>query len=171
MDIRTQLEKILNNPLHTDKDINASLLHVVYEQNKGNTLELFLNIQELDKKRIRAENQLLYRGVESGMHSFSSLARTFLDNKTSHKAKSLLKFMLEENNAPYLIDVCKAYFPSGESKGASNNGVWFFDKFKDMLLVNKDNYDKDGKDYKWAKMFNHLEYIELVLLKNKEDEK
>lgn len=148
------------------KEKLIKMLNIIYNKNKENTLSLFLQIQNKDKQRIEAEKMLLYRGLESGMHSFSHLARELLENKTSKQAKGFLKYALKENNLAYLIDICKAYFPSGNSKGASENGKWFFSKFKEMLERTKKDYEKDGDSYRWAKSFDHLVYINLVLNNN-----
>lgn len=160
--MRKKLETILDNAQFlTDKQLESALINLIYEKNKDNTLNLFLRIQELDKERIQKENNRLYRGLESGMHMFSSLSRSFLESKS--EASSYLKEALDGDNISHLIIVCKSYFPKGKSDGASNNGKWFFSKFTDMLVKHRKKYEDGGEYYSWAKNQGHTEYINLVL--------
>lgn len=161
--MRKELEKILNNPFLTDNGVESEVLKLIYSKNKENTLNLFLKIQELDKKRIEEENMILYRGLEDGMHSLTSVCKHLLEEKTSRKAKDYAKILFKEVNIAYLINICKAYFPEGNSKGASNNGKWFFEKFKEMVINNKEKYLEGGDSYKWVQMQGHESYINKIL--------
>jgi len=166
-DLRKNLNKILNSGL-SDSQIESELLNIIYERKKENMMTVFLQIQDLDKKRVQQENNLLYRGLEDGMHSLAGLSRELLDGKTKAKALSYYKMVFEDGNIAHLIGVCKAYFPSGKSDGASNNGVWFFKKFTELLVKNKEEYMKGGSSFRWTEMYKHAEYISLVL-KNLEE--
>jgi hypothetical protein len=68
-----------------------------------------------------------------------------------------------------LINTMKAYFPNGKSDGASNNGKWFYDKFAKLLIKNKNKYLPGGDSYNWVEMFEHEEYINLILNNNEQD--
>ncbi len=147
-----------------DKEIEGLLLDlIIYKRNKENTLKLFLEIQDRDKKRIKEENQKLYMGIESAMHNFAGVSKYLMEGKNSRKAKEYLKMILSEKNIAYLINICKAYFPNGTSKGASNLGKWFFEQFTNMIKEHGHLYLEGGEDHKWAKRFDHVDYIKLVI--------
>ena len=163
-DIKTELMGIASLcGVLPDSHIDSLMLDLVYSRNKENTMKLFLEIQEKDKKRIKKKNQKLYMGLEGAMNSFVGLSRALLDGKNKRKANDYLDLIIKDGNIAYMIDVCKAYFPDGKPGGASNNGRWYFEQFKNMLLENKENFEEGGKDRRWAKSFDHLDYIELVL--------
>lgn len=168
MDIRQQLAeliKLIDLGLPEDKVID-SLIELVHDIYKDRMLVLFLKINELDKKDIKAQNLLFYRGLEDGMHGMTFLGSHLLEDKTSKQAKSFAKDQFEGNNLAHIIYICRAYFPKGTSEGASNNGKWFFDKFLSILKENKDRYLEGGDSYDWTIMFNHKDYIDLVIKEN-----
>lgn len=172
MKIKEKLQQLLElTPFITEEILIEEMLNIVYSYHKKNTLKLFLQIQELEKKRIQEENNLLYRGLQDAMHLGAHGARELLENKTSKQAKDYFKCVFKSKNIAYVINICKAYFPNGTSEGASNNGKWFFEQFVTILKENKDRYLEGGKSYEWAKIFDHLNYINLVLENNKDDSK
>jgi len=85
------LNKILNSGL-SDSQIESELLNIIYERKKENMMTVFLQIQDLDKKRVQQENNLLYRGLEDGMHSLAGLSRELLDGKTKLKLCLIIRW-------------------------------------------------------------------------------
>ena len=162
--IKQILSEALKNPfLNDDAGWERYLLELIYERNKENTMNLFLRISELDKKRLREEKMVLYHGLENGMHSFVHLSRLLMEEKTSRQAKDMLKHVFEGSDLTYILPICKAYFPDAKLHNASNNGRWFLNKFRDLVQRNKADFEEGGKSYDWAKINKHLDYIKLVL--------
>jgi hypothetical protein len=169
-DLRKKILSLINSPFPiSDSEIESKLISIIYERKKDDMMTLFLQVQDLDKKRIQRENQKLYRGLEDGMHSLAGISRELVDGKTRAKALSYYNMIFEGDNLAHLISICKAYFPSGKSNGASNSGVWFFNKFTDILVNNLDEYTEGGKSFQWTETHNHAEYISLVLENLKEN--
>jgi len=163
MSIKQELINLLNRSFYNESDYTSALMGIIYRKYQGNTLKLFLEIQEMDRQRIEYKNQLLYRGLEDGMHLFSQLAQLLQDNRDSRKAKNRLEIVFSNSNPSFLINICKAYFTRGTAEGASRIGQWFFEKFKTMLEDSKESYQEGGSNYEWAESQDHLDYINLVL--------
>lgn len=164
MSIKSKVRELLSNPLLDDKDFEKGLMNVIYENNKENTLSLFLTIQELDKRRMERELQLQSMAVSSGMHSLTHLIRLITENKTSKKAKLFIEMLLNgEGGLSYIIDIGKAVFPKGRPTTHSSNGRWFFEKLEQQIVSNRDSFNKDGDSYSWATNYNHIDFINLVL--------
>ena len=68
-----------------------------------------------------------------------------------------------EDNLAFIINIARAYFSNGNCTGSSENGRWFFETFKSLLIKYKDKYLKGGSSYDWACSFGHIDYIKLVL--------
>jgi len=167
MNIKQELINLVNSPFYGESEYVSALIGIVYRKHQGDTLKLFLKIQEMDRLRIAEENQLLYRGLEDGMHMFSQIAQALEENRDSRKAKNYLTMVLSGNPSPYaLINICKAYFKTGNAEGASDAGRWFFNEFKKIIEETKEKYQEGGSNYDWAKRCDHLDYINLVLDNN-----
>ncbi len=156
---------IIDNADNGEKYVNQDMLQYLYDINKENTLTLFLNIQELERKEQKQELQTMYMGLESSMHNFSNLSRRLLEDKTSRQAKASAEEYIESGNLAYLIYICKAYFADGEYNGASNSGKWVLDSFINILRNNKAKYIEGGDSYDWAKNHGHEDYINLIIQK------
>ncbi len=171
--MRKKLLEIIQNPLLDDSMIESKLMDMVYERNKGKTLQMFLKIQELDKQRIERELNLQMMAVSSGMHSLTHIIRLLTENKTSRKAKLFIEMLLNgEGGLSYIIDIGKAVFPKGKPTTHSNNGRWFFDKLEQQIVNNRESFKSGGDSYSWATNYNHLDFINLILenYDNKESE-
>ena len=142
---------------------NKVLVEIVYSENKSKTVKLFLRLQELERKEMKEELMLHYMASESNMNNVVHVSKALLENKTSDKAKMIAAILFEDDNIPQLIQHCISYFPKGNSYGASNSGVWYFTKFKEMLVKYKEKYQEGGSSRSWAENFNYSEYIDLVL--------
>ena len=155
----------------SESEVYHQLINLIHSKYKDKMLPLFLRIQQLEVDRIKEEKLVLYKGVEESMHNTSSLAKHLLEDKTSKQAKDFAKYLFEnfEGNIAMLINTMKSYFPNGTSEGTSNNGKWFYDKFVELLTKNKTKYLPGGSSYDWVQMFNHEEYINLILKENLQD--
>lgn len=142
------------------------LIDVIYEHKKSKTLEIFLHIQELERRAKEAELQKMYTGLETSLHAFSSLSRHLLEDKTSAQAKSTAKYYAASDNIATLIMICKAYFHNGEYGGASLNGRWILDSLINMLRKNKSKYLEGGDSYQWVLNNDHKEYIDMLIEKH-----
>lgn len=162
---KEKLIQIINNPfLKNDGDYEEVLIKLLYDVNKENTMNLFLRIQELDRKRIAVELLEWKIAAESTMNNFVGVSKKLLENKTSKQAKKYLDFIFDDDEViVHLIHFCKIYFKDGTSKGSSNNGQWYFDKFKDSLLRTKEKWLPDGVNHNWVLKHEHEEYIKLIL--------
>ena len=149
--------------LVTEAQVLEEIVQFVYDRYKENTLTLFLQIQELDKKSKDKEYLFLYQGLQDAVHGMSGLARDIIENKTKMQVNERVKFYFKEDNIAMLIQICKAYFPSGNCNGASTSGKWFFEKFKEILIRHKSKYIKGGDSYQWTINMGHNDYIDLVL--------
>ena len=163
--IENCIQNIKSNPFYnpTDNNIRNDIIQILHDHYDGNLLNSFLVIEQLNKVKLQKEKDLLYRGLEDGMHNLTSVCKSLLEDKTSKQAKEFAKTFFVENNLAYIINIAKGYFPKGHSKGASTNGKWFFDAFKALLIKHKDKYLKGGSSYDWACRFEHINYINLVL--------
>lgn len=139
------------------------LMDIIYKRNKGDTLKLFLGIQDRDKKRMEEEVSKHYQATQSAMHNLSGISRPLLEDKTSRGAREYAKYLFEGDNISGVIDIIKIYFPDGTYGGAANAGVWFFDKFVDMLKANREKYEEGGDSREWAERYGHSEYIDMTL--------
>lgn len=164
--LRKNLISALQNPLMTDKELVKTLVGIVYNEHQDNTLNLFLQIQELDKKRIKAENQKLYLGLQDAVHNLSSYM-SCAEKRDWDKLLTIHEMYTDDGNLAHLIQICKAYFPEGNSKGASNSGKKFFDVFANLVKRYQNNYiPETGTSHNWAKQFDYLDYLKLVLTQN-----
>lgn len=163
LNIRKKLNEMLCNPLINESEYSRIVLGIVYDEHKEDTMAMFVQIQEKDKKRLRKEELKLKMAVENSMHSFIHIAKALLENKTSHKAKAFAKYAVDDDDITYLIDTCKVYFPDGKAKYAAPNAKWFLDKFIQILKKHKDKWIEGGSSRDWAVQFGHAEYIDLVL--------
>lgn len=168
MEKKELYNKIINviDVVMFDKSIALTeLMNIIYDEYKGKTLKLFLEIQDLDNKKKEDKLTEYYLGTEESMNMSCHIARSLLEEKTSRQAKDIAKYLFNGDNIASLITICKVYFSTGDCTGASNNGRWFFNKFKDMLISNKEKYSLGGDSRNWADNFNHSKYIDLVLSK------
>jgi len=143
-----------------------TIVEYIYSQYKDDTLKLFLTLQELEKKEIKKEKEILHFGLQDAMHGLSALGSSLLEEKTSRQAKATAKFYFRSENLANLINICKPYFPDGVAGNASASGEWFFKQFVNLLIKHKDKYTKGGDSYDWVKQYDHEEYINLVLKNN-----
>lgn len=163
VNIESSLEK------KNDDFILGEFIELFYKHTSGNLFTHFLLIDKLVKKEQKDEILKMHFGVQDGMHNMASLSMKLLENKSEVKAKNVAKYYFRDSDGlPHLINIAKAYFQNGTAKGASMAGKWWFDNFLCVLKDNSARYLKGGKSYGWAKDFNHLDYIELVLEKNKD---
>lgn len=146
----------------------SDIVEFLYKREKGNLLQIFLYIDKLSKENIKKELNLSYQGLQDGIHNMTSLAKYLLEDKTSKQAKGLAKFLFLDDNIAFTINIMKAYFPDGKVNRASNNGRWFYTKFVNMIKKNKEKYLKGGDSYNWAKSYNHINYINLILSNNED---
>lgn len=147
----------------SDGTITSSIINILYNHYQGNLFKIVMEIDNSAKEKAKEKELILYKGVEDGMHNFSSLAHHILEDTNIRKARRFAKFFLEEDNIAMTINIMKAYFPGGTCKGASTNGQWFFNKFKEMLTKNKDKYLEGGNSYDWACNYKHIDYIRKLL--------
>jgi len=147
----------------SDSEVNREVIKLIYKHTEGNLLPLILEVDNLNKEKSKEKELLLYQATEQGMHDFSCISKHVLEDINIRQARKYTKVFLEEDNLAYIIYIVKAYFPNGNAEGASNNGRWFFNKFKDMLVKHKDKYLEGGSSYDWACNYNHIDYIKLVL--------
>ena len=165
MELKNKLKKLIEIPLPNEEMLMRELVGIVYNEYKENTLKLFLEISELDKERLRKEKQILYKGLEDGMHNLSAISSNLLECKTSKQAKNFASHIFESSNPAMIINICKAYFPNAEPGNASGSGAWVFEKFKNIVLNNKEDFQEGGKSYDWAEIYNHSDYINLIIEK------
>lgn len=156
--------ELLNNLGTSDEEQTMVLAKFLYEESGGNLLQLILIIDAIKKDEYKKRELLLYRGLESAMHSFSRYSQNLEENKELNTLFDLY-FGKEDGNIAFLIDIAKAYFPDGTYGGCSESGVYFFNKFKELLGKNKDKY-LSGDCAEWAKSFGHYDYIKMVLEKD-----
>lgn len=145
------------------------VIELLYKHTDGDLLPHFMIIDKLRKEEQKKEDFIKYQAIQDGMHQVSTLSRYLLEEKTARQARDIAKyyFKREDGNVSSLINIAKAYFKDGTSKGCSLNGVWWFNQFVTLLNKNKCKYLEGGISHEWAKDFGHLEYIKLVLEKNK----
>ena len=160
--LNKELSTIINNPLLSEKRVSDMVLNVLYKFNKDTLLIMFAQIQELDRQAIKKENMVLYRGLEDGIHNFANLATELTEGKNKAKADKYLGTMFFDDDICSVINICKAYFPTGNSKGASNSGKWYFNLLIDILKNYGKDYKKGGKSYDWTVNIGHSDYLKLV---------
>jgi len=175
MDIKKLKETV--NLIEQLKSIGASetiqintLVEFLYNTTNGELMPLFLTIDELKKKEILEEKQKLTIGLEAAMHLCSNFSISLnINNKNWQfkKIKELDKtyFNNAEGNIAYIIPIAMAYFPKGNSKGASLLGDYFFARFLDLLMANKEKY-LNGDSKGWAESHGYSDYIKLVIEEN-----
>ena len=161
-DFTRKAAAIITNPFFTDKEMSTVLLDLIYEQHGDNTMAMFVKIQELEKKRVKEERLLLYRGLQDGIHNFVGVARKLKEEKTKRQANDYLRIMFFEDDICSMISTCKAYFPKGISRGASSNGKWYFETFLNVLRKHGEKYKEGGDSYNWVKNNDHEDYLELI---------
>ena len=165
--LREKLRSMAGNPMIDDNIIREELLDIIYDHYKDDTLKLFLAIEHKDKKHVEKENIKISIAATELMNMFSYVSKLLYDNKTSKQAKAYLEHVLHGDNISQLVMVCKALFPKASAEYSSALGRWFFGKFVAMLTNHEDKYSEGGDFYEWAKQMNHLDYIKLVLEKQK----
>lgn len=170
MKLLNKLQETINRLVELDKfvglsdtEVNKEVIKLIYEHTNGNLLPLILEVDNLNKEKFKEKELLLYQATEQGMHNFSSISQHVLGDTNIRQAREFTKYFLEEDNLAHTIYIVKAYFPNGNAEGASNNGQWFFNKFKDILIKHKDKYLEGGSSYDWACNYKHIDYIKLVL--------
>ena len=148
----------------SDSELIQQLVEYLYNETGGDLIQFFVLIDKLNKDKMKKENMILYRGLEDAMHHFSFFSE---QSKKGNKIKPFVNFYFNnpEGNVAFIINIMKAYFPDGEVGGAANSGKYFFDKFKELLLKNKDKY-LNGENTEWAKSQNHYDYIKMFIEKN-----
>ena len=144
-----------------DDKFDRLLAHFMYEEHKGSLRNLFLDIDDIEKEKVKEKEMLLYHGLEDAIHGLAGYSSKVNNAK---ELRSYDKFFSGDGSIPFMINIMKSYFPKGVSNGASENGKYLFNKFKDNLLKNKDQY-LDGKSTQWAHDYGHYEYIKLVIEK------
>lgn len=177
-----KLKELVNN-LETYSCFNASddslyineILKFVVEESKDENiiLNMILTFQRLKDENYRKKNQTLYLGLEHSFMNWMHYVDEIEQNeKVPKKIKDISNFHFnnKEGNIAWLITIAKAYFPLGHAEGHTEYGKIFFNKFKTFLMKNKDKY-LTGKSKDWAEMFDHYNYIKLVIeLEEKENE-
>jgi len=152
----------------SDVDLSDTLLRMLYSHSGGDILNYFMILQEEDRKAKNEELNMMYQGLQESMHNFVDLGKQLLENKTSKQAKSSAKLLLEneDGNIAHMINTMKSYFPNGTVGCASGYGKWFYNKFVIQLMKHKEKYLPNGESYDWVKLFEHEEYINLILKEN-----
>lgn len=169
MGIRKDLQSLSNLPKYmSDKDVVQAVLQLAHKYSGGDTVNMVVKLQQLENDKLKKERQIDMMAVQSGMHSTSSFLRRFDEGKPK-KAKLFADLYFDDDWLTYSIEICKSYFKEGISAGASPSGVWFFDKFKEVIFRMNDSgaFDKGGKNYNWKNNCGHSDYINLVIEKNK----
>jgi len=150
-----------------EEDVMGFIIDYVYSNKKENTLDLFLKIQELDRLRVKEENNLLYRGLEESMSNFGIIARHLVEDKTSRQAKDTTNHLCLGDNLASLIRSCMAFFPDGERGGTARSTGWILLKLVDILKNHKEKYIEGGINYSWSCMMGYDNYIALIIEKHK----
>lgn len=148
----------------SESEVLNKILKLLYDYNNGNLIPMILFIDKLQKEEQENKNRILYGGLEDAMHNFSSLSNKLENNKIKD-AKESFNFYLNGDNIAMVIRIAMGYFPKGNLNGASENDKWFFNKFKNMLMLNKEKY-LNGDSTDWAKQHGYYEYIKLVIDQN-----
>lgn len=153
----------------SDYDLIKELVEFLYEESDGSLLNYILIIDEIKKREVKQKEQTLYGGLEDAMHNLSSYSRKLHETKQPLKElRALDRFLTGEvdGNIASMIRIAMAYFPKGDSNGASENGKYFFERFKETLVANKDKY-LTGDSSDWAKHYGYYDYIKMVIEKHK----
>jgi hypothetical protein len=146
------------------------LAEYLYDESDGNLLYYLTIIDDIRKKRIQEEKNVLYNGLQDAMHFMSHMSGLIDENRTKDlKGLNKLLFDPTDGNISFLINIVKAYFPDGTYGHAAQNGVEFFNKFRALLRKHKDQY-LTGDSMDWAKRYGHYDYIKLVLEKDSDNE-
>ena len=147
------------------------LIEYLYEESEGRLLQYILLIDDIKRAESQKEKEILYGGLEDAMHGMTHYSGILKESKQPLKEiKNYDKFLYDnsDGNIAFLIRIARAYFPDGTYGHASNNGVLFFNQFRDLLRKNKDKYI-DGESTEWAKQFGYYDYIKLVLGKDSDN--
>jgi hypothetical protein len=149
---------------HKDNMVRNEIIQIMHDHYEGDLLQSFLYIDQLNKKRLKKERQILYGGLEDGMHELSSISKKIMEGDIK-KAKQEINLYFTSDNIAFLIRIAIAYFPKGEYQSCSLIGRWFFDSFKSMLQEHKGRYLEGGDSFEWAKHHGYFDYIKLILSK------
>ena len=161
--LKKRVHDIITSPFILDKHVKELLAEEVFKEYGDDATTLFMKFQELQRKKEKEANMILYHGLQDALHNLVGIGKPLLEDKTSRKAKAMTEILFKEGNIAYLINIMKAYFPSGKVGGASSNGAWLFDSFESLLVKNRTKYEKGGDSEDWARLMNHTDYIELIL--------
>ena len=149
----------------SDSDLIKELIEFLYEESGGSLLNYILIIDEIKRRESKQKEQLLYGGLEDAMNNFSSYSRKLHKAKQPiRELKALDDFIIgkDNGNIAAMIRIAIAYFPKGDSDGASENGKYFFGVFKEALMSNRDKY-LIGDSSDWAKHYGYYDYIKMVI--------
>lgn len=167
-----QVKQVINAlPDSTDKyQLELTLAQTLFQVSGKKSMRAMAAVAQQYQSEIESQNQKKHQALEDAMHAFSMVSQALEENRTSHKAKNMVKYWLSSEQSPLLINVMKVYFPDATPKGASNAGQWLFNQFKQRLL--EDDKYKDylpgGKDYEWARKRNINTYIEKLCQHNQQ---
>jgi hypothetical protein len=155
-----------NSDTEKDVELNNKLIQLLFDYNNGDIMKLFLQVDNLAKEKQKKHENVLYHAALDGMGHTSYLSKLILEGNVK-ECKKTAKYHFEnsDGNIASLISVCKAIFNKAEHNG-SESGKWFFEKFVKLLIKNKYIYLEGGDSHDWAKTYDHLDYIKLVLEKN-----
>ena len=167
MAIKNKLKVLIDHSLLTDEMIVDKLIDIVYAEHKQNTLKLFLDIQERERKEMEVERNLMYMGLLSALGNLGIIGKHLLEDKTSREAKAFTKELFEGDNIAYLLDAIKVAFPKGKVTNHSGAMTWVFDKFLKTFMLHSNMY-LNGISRGWAKTFNHTEYLNKVFNNHKD---
>jgi len=143
----------------SESEKTQSILEFLYKESKSSLREMLLSIDEMERVKREKERNILYQGLQDAMHGMIALSEG-IENR---KGKRVNDFYFHDSSISFLIQIMKAYFPTGKADGASQHGHLFFNKFVSLLKETKAEYLPDGKSYNWAVRNDYLEYINLVL--------
>ncbi len=165
--LKDNLEKWLELSNHLPEQyIENDIIQYIYNKNKEKTAGLFLKLQGLERKEMKAKLLDHYHASREGISNVTIIANELLKGNT-REAKKSAKYLFEENNVASIIHTIKIHFPDGNADGESVLGHWYFDKFVDMIINNKEKYSKGGDFYGWMETYGHVEYIEMIIKKYK----
>jgi hypothetical protein len=163
----TRLKYYQQNSGCPDNIIQEAIIDflVMDSKDKNIILNLILNFQKVKDEINEKKQQTLYTGLESAFFNFMTYVDKIEQYKTTPKnikEISELYFNNKDGSVAWIIYIAKAYFPLGHSNGHSQCGIQFFEKFKTLLMENKDRY-LNGESKEWAERQDLYDYIKLVV--------
>lgn len=152
----------------SDGEMIRELLEFLHEESNGKLLHHILILDDIKRSENEKEKEILRGGLEDAMHGMIHYSTILEDEKQPIKKMKLYdKLMFDDfdGNIAFIVKIAMAYFPDGVYGPCSNNGVRFFNKFKQLLHKHKDKY-LNGKFTDWAKGHGYYDYLKLVIEKN-----